>query len=193
MPAPFPELKRHGQPQPADPAAQGEGKLRQQAFLLPLDKGQYGLGRWIGINLAPLAPDAPQEIGEQQIRRTPPDLQPQEECPIRCQRHRDGRLPDPPALRCAALDQSLLLQRAHDDGDSLGREARRPRDIGFRRAVVSPQKRQHQPFVVCTHRGLVRAAQSDPFVGCPFRQDLRLRHPVLPLGRTGRPDPVEAI
>jgi hypothetical protein len=184
---PAPELEGHRDAHARNPPPQGRGQRTGDGGQRAGHEIHHRIRRGPAVDLPLRAAHPAQKIDQRQIRRPPPDLEPQKERAIGRQRHRHRGLADLAAHRLAAQQKAVRLQRAHDDRDGLRRKARHPRDVGFGQRAVLAQQRQHQPFVMRPHSRLIGPARNRPGVGgatirqhlARWRCDIRLsdRHP----------------
>ena len=69
--------------------------------------------------------------------------------------HSSVRLISLPFSDKKQIQQTLGFEGAHDDGDGLRRQARKPGNLGLGRRPAAPDERQDQPFVISPHPALV--------------------------------------
>lgn len=155
---PVPQFERGRDTDTRDPAAHFQRKIRRQAFDALGNEFQDSGHSRPGIGPVQRTALTADEIHEHKIGRTPPDLEAEGIGSVRIERHRDRRLADAAALRLAALEQPVLLERAHDDRDGLRRQSGQARDVGLGQRAMPANQRHHQPFIVGAHAGLARTA-----------------------------------
>ena len=159
---PGPKLERHRHAHPADPARAGRLAARPPAAAAPRPRRPPPRPASDSGRPAAATPRTrPRKSISDQVRRPPPDLQPEEIRPVRVQRHRHRRLADPAPHRLAPQQQPVLLQRAHDHADRSAPKAR-----SSARCRTWPAPRAGAPAdstsrsLCVPHAGLVRPARA---------------------------------
>jgi hypothetical protein len=179
--APLPDLERHGDAEPRDPP-RGRGP---EVLRLP-DHGIGGEAQDLGghgILVGQPGPchDRAHEIGQHQFRTAPPDLQPEEEGPVRGEGDRHRGLPHLAPHRLSLAQQPLGLECAHDDRDGLRRQPGQPGDPRLGQRPVLADDGQDEPFVMVADTDQVRTAQENAARSVLFRIDRMPIHGRPPL------------
>src|SRR5262245_15067743 len=92
--------------------------------------------------------DGAGEIDEHKVAAAAADLQAERQSPARVEGEGYRRLADLAPLARLLDDETVPLQRTHDDGDRLRRQSRQPGYLGLGQAAVPADQRQDQPFIV---------------------------------------------